>query len=447
MDTADNSEGAEDDPPSSSALDSSEVPALANELQHFLSNWQQELQIKPKYLQRNASNLNNTWSNPNSTANTALTKSLEEEARQLFVQGTELEKNGDLYGAIKYYRKAMQLVPDIELKIDTYNKHIRERQLSGTSGDSYDDSDKSSDESEDENIKDGRLFAHIQRKINKAQYFCDPKNEQRAVHISAVPSEILLYILKWVVSSDLDIRSLEMCSEVSRGFYLLSRDTEIWRLICKVGGLDVAKLPSAFASWREMYLDRKKIFFNGCYISKTTYIRHGENSFQDQFYRPVHIVAYYRYLRFFPDGRVLMLNTPDEPSLCVTQLRHRAPKTNSAVLIGNYLQHDDKLTIVVAQQHLLDTSAPLGGRRGRRGANIALEEGGVASQTFHLELLIQPHNKQRAGQLTWRHYSVVTQHRNGTGAHCAFDIDSVKFPSLRFSRVKSYTQESTAPLG
>jgi len=54
----------------------------------------------------------------------------------------------------------------------------------------------------------------------------------KATHISALPMEIILYIFRWVVSSDLDLRSLEMCSHVCRGFYLCSRDPEIWRLAC-----------------------------------------------------------------------------------------------------------------------------------------------------------------------------------------------------------------------
>ncbi len=38
--------------------------------------------------------------------------------------------------------------------------------------------------------------------------------------------------LQWVVSSELDVRSLEVCSQVSRGFYVAARDEEIWRLVC-----------------------------------------------------------------------------------------------------------------------------------------------------------------------------------------------------------------------
>jgi len=69
--------------------------------------------------------------------------------------------------------------------------------------------------------------------LSNAPSFCEPSYVQRATHISSLPYEIILLILRWVVSRDLDVRSLEMCSLVSRGFYLCSRDPEIWRLICQ----------------------------------------------------------------------------------------------------------------------------------------------------------------------------------------------------------------------
>lgn len=65
----------------------------------------------------------------------------------------------------------------------------------------------------------------------------------------------------------------------------------------RVWGVSCGASPSPYASWRDMYIDRPRLMFNGCYISKTTYFRHGENSFQDQYYRPWHLVQYYRYLR------------------------------------------------------------------------------------------------------------------------------------------------------
>lgn len=39
----------------------------------------------------------------------------------------------------------------------------------------------------------------------------------------ALPMEVLMYIFRWVVSSDLDLRSLEQLSLVCRGFYICAR--------------------------------------------------------------------------------------------------------------------------------------------------------------------------------------------------------------------------------
>ena len=36
---------------------------------------------------------------------------------------------------------------------------------------------------------------------------------------------------------------------------------------------------------------------------------------------PWHLVEYFRYLRFFPDGTALMLTTPEEPKVSVSKLK------------------------------------------------------------------------------------------------------------------------------
>ena len=76
------------------------------------------------------------------------------------------------------------------------------------------------------------------------------------VHLGDLPSEVINYILKWVVSKELDLRfgnnckllhypkcvvltfsylifrSLERVAAVCRGLYLAARDQDIWRLAC-----------------------------------------------------------------------------------------------------------------------------------------------------------------------------------------------------------------------
>jgi F-box protein 9 len=80
-----------------------------------------------------------------------------------------------------------------------------------------------------------------------------------------------------------------------------------------------------------MYLKRPRLNFDGVYISKASYARSGEQSL-DNFYRPWHVVEYYRYLRFFSNGTVLSLTSPDEPKTTVSKL---TLKTNQASHVQN----------------------------------------------------------------------------------------------------------------
>lgn len=45
------------------------------------------------------------------------------QAKRLFLRGSELERSGKLYEAIQFYRRAVQLVPDIEFRLDNVNKN------------------------------------------------------------------------------------------------------------------------------------------------------------------------------------------------------------------------------------------------------------------------------------------------------------------------------------
>lgn len=55
---------------------------------------------------------------------------------------------------------------------------------------------------------------------------------------------------------------------------------------------------------------------------------------QDQFYRPVHVVKYYRYIRFFSDGSVIVLTSADEPMNVVGKLQN--VKHRNDLLRGSY---------------------------------------------------------------------------------------------------------------
>ena len=40
-------------------------------------------------------------------------------------------------------------------------------------------------------------------------------------------------IVCWVVSADLDVRSLDLLALVCRGFYRLARDNAVWKRVCR----------------------------------------------------------------------------------------------------------------------------------------------------------------------------------------------------------------------
>ncbi|KAM9739161.1 F-box only protein 9 isoform 5-T5 [Dama dama] len=354
-------------------------------------------------------------------------------ARELFLKAVEEEQNGALYEAIKFYRRAMQLVPDIEFKI-TYT---RSPDGDGV-GNSY-------IEDTDDDSKMADLLSYFQQQLTFQESvlkLCQPELESSQTHISALPMEVLMYVFRWVVSSDLDLRSLEQLSQVCRGFYICARDPEIWRLAClKVWGRSCIKLVP-YTSWREMFLERPRVRFDGVYISKTTYIRQGEQSL-DGFYRAWHQVEYYRYIRFFPDGHVMMLTTPEEPQSIVPRLRTRNTRTD-AILLGHYRlsQDTDNQTKVFAvitkkkEEKALD-------HKYRYFRRAPVQE---ADQNFHVGLQLCSSGHQSFNKLIWIHHSChITYKSTGETAVTAFEIDKMYTPLL-FARVRSYTAFSERPL-
>ncbi|KAK1975667.1 F-box domain-containing protein [Colletotrichum cereale] len=182
--------------------------------------------------------------------------------------------------------------------------------------------------------------------------------------IAEMPQEILVHIFKNVAV--LDVGDFVRLSLVCKRFaYIVATEQQIWRRIClgpefgfagmhyhwqmgvswepleqegDAGDLEyvsmeelaqrrreeseattLALLPEIYSSsWQSMFRHRPRIRFNGCYISTVNYIRPGQaDANQITWNTPVHIVTYYRYLRFFRDGTVISLLTTDEPTSVV----------------------------------------------------------------------------------------------------------------------------------
>ncbi|XP_037520435.1 F-box only protein 9 isoform X3 [Rhipicephalus sanguineus] len=348
-----------------------------------------------------------------------------EKAKQIYLKGVSAERAGRMHDAISHYRRALQIVPDIEFRFASDSEWSVDEESRGSETE-CDDNDSSCD-----NDNSVPLHQRIKMRTSSANV-CSVALEQKATHISDLPREVFMFILRWVVSSDLDILSLEAVSksmQVCRGFYLCARDPELWHTACvRTWGEDCGQL-NQYDSWREMYICRPRICYNGVYINRTTYVRHGESSFQDSSYRPCFLVEYFRYLRFFTDGVVLMLTTPDNPYVSLGKLRSRRP-AYASVLRGSFWLEGTRVKAVL-KKPAMKTLRNAGCRRGGRHNN-------EPDQVFHLEMELRSVRGRANAQLVWTSYAIHS-YWLGQETVATFDLTTNAFPPLWFSRVKSFT--------
>lgn len=408
------------------------------------------------------------------------------EATKLFEDGSRLEEVGKVFEATHLYRRAMQIVPNIEMHVYQNEKMRLAAEKSTPSALISDPIIREGDASQsDEDLSNVDMMARFQEGCQQSGAFIQrgisggghsgviskvdgpssslTGHHLQKRHIGDMPLEVLLYVLRWVVSGQLDLRSLERCALVSRGFYICARDPEIWRLACRrVWGDHEARIARpAFASWRHMYREKSRIHLHGVYISKTSYFRYGENSFQDQFYRPMHLIEYYRYVRFFADGGVYMLTTPDAPTVIVPRLVAvpRQPQ-RADLLCGSYRLEAGGIAVLQMRRNRV------GGLRGkdahtgvsfgrRRRASNANYEAADRNQTYNVEFRIRNGARggvagslsERPSALVWTSYETYRDVDKAESVlHNRFELKPSMYPALVFSRVEEFHSVSTEPL-
>ncbi|CAL4106033.1 unnamed protein product, partial [Meganyctiphanes norvegica] len=373
-------------------------------------------------------------------------------ASELFNKGVALEQSGRLYEAIQFYRRAMTLVPDIEFRVHCRNNLERRDDHRGSLTDATnvevspqqnvveneDDDEDDDDDDDDDDMSD--LISRFTRLTSGSAAVCDKKYEQEATHISCLPPEMLERIMCWLIGSDLDLQTLEQVGSVCRGFYMIARNPELWHRAClRVWGIKCGPV-GTYGSWRNMFVERPHPRYNGCYISCTTYFRVGESNFRDQNYQPWHVVRYYRYIRFFPEGKVFMLTCSDDPKISIGHLKNKEIK-NPQVLQGNYRIHGSNVSLLFKRSK----RQSMKNKKKIRGMHIGTTD--VQETTFQLEFEMGMIKNNNNWQLSWRDYTIISVYqdeRQHVGKPCINDVN--RFPPLKFSRVKSYNLESQEPL-
>ena len=290
--------------------------------------------------------------------------------------------------------------------------------------------------------------------------------------LADLPDEILVNIFQELAVIDVAsfVRLAQVCKKMA---YLVASEEQIWKRIClgsevgfgamhydwqrEVLGAPLQKVDDDpeeevaqtlskeaitealyhggySASWHLMFRTRPRIRFNGCYISTVNYMRAGQaSSMQVTWNSPVHIVTYYRYLRFFRDGTVISLLSTTEPADVVHHLTKELQESHRgganahlpSIVMQNALRGRWRLSTA--------TDNPDADLKDAEGDVFIETEGASAKYMYRMKLGQGKAGKARNNKLIWKgfwNYNLLTDDSG------EFTLRNDK--AFFWSRVKSY---------
>lgn len=375
----------------------------------------------------------------------AAEQSGELEAIKLYKEAGDLENAGRLGDAIKLYQKAYKLAPDIERILRERHSLMEEEQQSSNLNNTNNnnnapptpslDKEAGIDESNSTPIID--LIAYFRSLDVK----CEPKNQlliQRQRHISSLPSEILIHHILGFLAVE-DPNSIESFGLTCRLFYLLVRDMSLWKSAVEALRYCQPDIDNSIAiysnsDYRQLFIETPRIRCDGIYICRCTYIRRGQT--EQGYLQPIHLVTYYRYLRFFRDGRVWSVLSNNEPSLIIPTMRKsklnsmegkstKHPKLND----GPSTSHSPSSSPQKDQQNQIMT----GSWRLDHDRNVYISAQTIQRPQRHFNIHLILASSYRGGwnKLRWRSYTSTYR-----GEVLEYPLDNMK--AYTFSRVKSF---------
>jgi hypothetical protein len=230
------------------------------------------------------------------------------------VQGiTSASKYPPSITALHYYRRAARLVPDVEYQAYRLQQQRHEAETTGTTGSAPTPAAARDNKPAAASPADVDDLAEALAQLNPAVEL-DATTAANAGHFADLPREMLLRIFVECVLPLGDLQALGRLACVCRAFYLVAQDPHLWQFCARSLHRPSPRTPEPFNSWRALCLKRPRPLWHGVYVSKVSYVRPGEQS-MDEHYRPFHVVTYFRYLRFFPNGTALTVMSSEEPQM------------------------------------------------------------------------------------------------------------------------------------
>ncbi|KIJ55303.1 hypothetical protein M422DRAFT_219912 [Sphaerobolus stellatus SS14] len=150
----------------------------------------------------------------------------------------------------------------------------------------------------------------------------EPENEAKRVPIAKLPDELIIHIL-FGFARNLDTSSIERFAMVCRRARVLSLDNSLWRRLVEIimvppqlddPTLTIDDIGKQYHyDYRRVYIEHPHIRFDGVYIAICHYIRNGAG--ENPWVVISHLITYRRFLRFFPNGKVLSYRANDDQEI------------------------------------------------------------------------------------------------------------------------------------
>ncbi|KAJ2956488.1 hypothetical protein NQZ79_g7679 [Umbelopsis isabellina] len=356
-------------------------------------------------------------------------------AMDYYVLAVDKERQGNLGKALANYRKAFHLDRNVDYKYKQhYQTHIAPTIAEGGAADTsahsasgLDSSDTQRDEDFQHVVQYGREYVPPKSRQDPLDELIEdfqsqsleyiPADEEKPVLISILPNEVIVHMLQHVILES--VTSVHSFALVCKKFLLLTRSQSIWRSLCEYTyhTHDISKETSDMiqldfvnrlydGDWMKMFIERPRIRFDGIYISTCHYIRPGSS--ETAWNQPIHLVTYYRYIRFFPDGTIMKYLSTDEPIHVV----HSLTKTfkGRQVFHGRYELEDANVTVSMRDKETR------------------------ATERFQMKLFVKSTHRGRHNKLAWEEYVSWSDVR---GDKTTYNLKHMK--PYYFSVVRSYT--------
>mmetsp|Transcript_20682 Transcript_20682/g.39305 ORF Transcript_20682/g.39305 Transcript_20682/m.39305 type:complete len:311 (+) Transcript_20682:229-1161(+) len=160
-----------------------------------------------------------------------------------------------------------------------------------------------------------------------------------------LPEEMLLEVFFRMPPQD--VARAAGCCRQWRG---IARSESIWRACCLVAwkrdGRKFNKemvLEKYCGCWYDMWMYRPRLRFDGIYVSRNTYVKPGSAGWHNS--KPVHLVVYYRYLYFHPEGTMAYKTSPHPLKQVAKEiLRCKRTRPNDGIYCGQWALSESTLT-------------------------------------------------------------------------------------------------------